>query len=115
MPGCVLSIAFDAALLAMLAHVVPSFHPDAGLYAPGLRVLRPVKCLLPAHFLRVYPPHITQDRMHLDCVFSIVSDSVCIMLEEMMGEGSPTRRLVDEYTKARRNGDGVVYVVFRGR
>lgn len=40
-----------------------------------------------------------QDRMHLDCVFSIVSDNVCIMLEEMMGEGSPTRRLVDEYTK----------------
>lgn len=39
--------------------------------------------------------------MHLDCVFSIVSDNVCIMLEEMMGEGSPTRRLVDEYTKAR--------------
>lgn len=38
--------------------------------------------------------------MHLDCVFSIVSDSVCIMLEEMMGESSPTRRLVDEYTKA---------------
>ena len=37
--------------------------------------------------------------MHLDCVFSIVSDNVCIMLEEMMGEGSPTRRLVDEYTK----------------
>ena len=40
-----------------------------------------------------------QDRMHLDCVFSIVSDNVCLMLKEMIGEGSPTRRLVDEYTK----------------
>ena len=42
--------------------------------------------------------------MHLDCVFSIVSDNVCIMLEEMMGENSPTRRLVDEYTKVRSVG-----------
>ncbi|KAL4439030.1 hypothetical protein ABPG77_006967 [Micractinium sp. CCAP 211/92] len=45
-----------------------------------------------------------QDRMHLDCVFSIVSDTVCIMLEEMIGVDSPTRRLVDEYT---RGSDGV--------
>ncbi|PSC74328.1 Arginine deiminase [Micractinium conductrix] len=40
-----------------------------------------------------------QDRMHLDCVFSIISDNVCIMLEEMMGAESATRRLVDEYAK----------------
>lgn len=40
-----------------------------------------------------------QDRMHLDCVFSILSDNVCIMLEEMIGADSPTRRLVDEYAK----------------
>lgn len=40
-----------------------------------------------------------QDRMHLDCVFSVISDTVCIMLEEMMGANSPTRRLADEYTK----------------
>jgi arginine deiminase len=33
-----------------------------------------------------------QDRMHLDCVFSILSDTCCIMLEEMMGPESPTRR-----------------------
>ena len=33
-----------------------------------------------------------QDRMHLDCVFSILSESVCIMLEEMIGEDSPTKR-----------------------
>ena len=31
-----------------------------------------------------------QDRMHLDCVFSILGDDVCLMLEEMMGEASPT-------------------------
>ena len=40
-----------------------------------------------------------QDRMHLDCVFSILSDSCCIMLEEMMGDAAPTRRLVDEYVR----------------
>ena len=40
-----------------------------------------------------------QDRMHLDCVFAILSDNVCIMLDEMMGDASPTRRLVDEYAK----------------
>eukprot|EP00798_Chlamydomonas_sp_ICE-L_P013898 gene13898-19825_t len=39
------------------------------------------------------------DRMHLDCVFSILSDSCCIMLEDIMGTDSPTRRTVDEYTK----------------
>ena len=33
----------------------------------------------------------SQDRMHLDCVFSILGDDVCLMLDEMMGEGSPTR------------------------
>lgn len=37
--------------------------------------------------------------MHLDCVFSVLSDSCCIMLEDIMGEGSTTRRLVDEYTR----------------
>lgn len=40
-----------------------------------------------------------QDRMHLDCVFSVLSDNCCIMLSEMMGEDAPTRRLVDEYEK----------------
>merc|ERR1739848_178948 len=39
-----------------------------------------------------------QDRMHLDCVFSILSDDCVLMLEDMMGEKSDTRRLVDEYT-----------------
>uniref|UniRef100_A0A7S0RB30 Arginine deiminase n=1 Tax=Chlamydomonas leiostraca TaxID=1034604 RepID=A0A7S0RB30_9CHLO len=40
-----------------------------------------------------------QDRMHLDCVFSVLSDTCCIMLENIMGEASPTRRLVDEYER----------------
>lgn len=37
--------------------------------------------------------------MHLDCVFSILGDNVCLMLKEMMGEESPTKRLVDEFTQ----------------
>ena len=37
--------------------------------------------------------------MHLDCVFSILGDNVCLMLKDMMGKDSPTRRLVDEYTQ----------------
>ncbi|DBB16407.1 TPA: hypothetical protein ACH3X3_014694 [Trebouxia sp. C0006] len=40
-----------------------------------------------------------QDRMHLDCVFSILGDKCCIMLEEMLGAESKTRRLVDEYSR----------------
>lgn len=44
--------------------------------------------------------------MHLDCVFSILGDRVCLMLDEMMGEQSPTRRLVDEYV---RLGPGTPY------
>uniref|UniRef100_A0A061SHR1 Arginine deiminase n=1 Tax=Tetraselmis sp. GSL018 TaxID=582737 RepID=A0A061SHR1_9CHLO len=40
-----------------------------------------------------------QDRMHLDCCFSILTDKCCLMLEEMIGEDSPTRRLVDEFTQ----------------
>ena len=40
-----------------------------------------------------------QDRMHLDCVFSILGDRCCLMLEEMIGEESRTARFVDEYTR----------------
>ncbi|KIZ04019.1 Amidinotransferase family protein [Monoraphidium neglectum] len=40
-----------------------------------------------------------QDRMHLDCVFSALGGSCCLMLEEIMGESSPMRRLVDEYCR----------------
>lgn len=39
-----------------------------------------------------------QDRMHLDTVFNIISSKCCLMLDEMMGSESPTKRLVDEYT-----------------
>jgi arginine deiminase len=41
-----------------------------------------------------------QDRMHLDCVFSILTDDCCLMLETMLGEGSPQKRLVDLWTRA---------------
>ena len=37
--------------------------------------------------------------MHLDCVFSILGDDICLMLKDMMGTESPTRRLVDEYAQ----------------
>jgi arginine repressor len=37
--------------------------------------------------------------MHLDCVFSVLGSGCCIMLETIMGEASPTRRLVDEYAR----------------
>jgi hypothetical protein len=37
--------------------------------------------------------------MHLDCVFSVLGEDVCLMLEDIMGEASPTRRLVDEYVR----------------
>ncbi|PXF43088.1 Arginine deiminase [Gracilariopsis chorda] len=38
-----------------------------------------------------------QERMHLDTVFNILGDDCCIMLEEMMGADSRTKRVVDEY------------------
>ena len=37
--------------------------------------------------------------MHLDCVFSILGNNVCLMLKDMMGTSSPTHRLVDEYVQ----------------
>jgi arginine deiminase len=46
----------------------------------------------------------SQDRMHLDCVFSILTHDCCLMLEDMMGEESPTRRLVDVWVRDRRSG-----------
>lgn len=42
--------------------------------------------------------------MHLDCVFSILGDDICLMLEEMIGEKSKTKRLVDEYTRDAATG-----------
>lgn len=70
----------------------------------SLQVSKEIRhCLALSHNLCPSCQHmaenIMQDRMHLDCVFSILGDDVCLMLEEMMGENSPTRRLVDEYTR----------------
>jgi hypothetical protein len=42
--------------------------------------------------------------MHLDCVFSILGDDCCLMLDEMMGPESPSRRLVDEWTRSAADG-----------
>eukprot|EP00188_Purpureofilum_apyrenoidigerum_P001276 Plantae.Rhodophyta-Purpureofilum_apyrenoidigerum.ctg16859.p1 GENE.Plantae.Rhodophyta-Purpureofilum_apyrenoidigerum.ctg16859~~Plantae.Rhodophyta-Purpureofilum_apyrenoidigerum.ctg16859.p1 ORF type:complete len:437 (-),score=92.87 Plantae.Rhodophyta-Purpureofilum_apyrenoidigerum.ctg16859:255-1502(-) len=38
-----------------------------------------------------------QDRLHLDTVFNILSPTCCIALEDMLGQGSDKKRLVDEY------------------
>eukprot|EP00184_Porphyridium_aerugineum_P008023 CAMPEP_0184691852 /NCGR_PEP_ID=MMETSP0313-20130426/568_1 /TAXON_ID=2792 /ORGANISM="Porphyridium aerugineum, Strain SAG 1380-2" /LENGTH=475 /DNA_ID=CAMNT_0027149621 /DNA_START=101 /DNA_END=1528 /DNA_ORIENTATION=- len=51
-----------------------------------------------------------QDRMHLDTVFNILDTDCCIMLDEMMGMESPTRREVDEYS---RPPDGGRYTLSR--
>uniref|UniRef100_A0A7S0ZC49 Arginine deiminase n=2 Tax=Timspurckia oligopyrenoides TaxID=708627 RepID=A0A7S0ZC49_9RHOD len=51
----------------------------------------------------------SQDRMHLDTVFNILHSDCCLMLSEMMGEDSPTRRLVDVYSRA----DGAEYKLTR--
>jgi arginine deiminase len=57
-----------------------------------------------------------QARMHLDCIFNIVGDDVCLLAEDVMGAASPLRRTVDEYERvaadiapsgdADANGDG---------
>lgn len=48
-----------------------------------------------------------QERMHLDTVFNLLSSSCALMLRELMGDDSPTRRLVDEWV---RDGDDAPYV-----
>jgi N-dimethylarginine dimethylaminohydrolase len=40
-----------------------------------------------------------QARMHLDCMFNIVGDDVCLLAEDVIGEASPVRRTVDEYER----------------
>lgn len=45
-----------------------------------------------------------QDRMHLDCVFSVLGEKCCIMLETIIGDDSPSRRLVDEYVRDPKTG-----------
>eukprot|EP00996_Jenningsia_fusiforme_P000861 NODE_1782_length_1409_cov_43.466912_g1611_i0.p1 GENE.NODE_1782_length_1409_cov_43.466912_g1611_i0~~NODE_1782_length_1409_cov_43.466912_g1611_i0.p1 ORF type:complete len:431 (-),score=46.30 NODE_1782_length_1409_cov_43.466912_g1611_i0:63-1355(-) len=41
----------------------------------------------------------TQDRMHLDTVFNIVSEDCVLMYENMMGPSSQTARYVDEWSR----------------
>jgi len=48
-----------------------------------------------------------QERMHLDTVFNIISGDCVLMLRDMMGDDSPTRRLVDEWV---RGADDAPYV-----
>jgi len=46
----------------------------------------------------------SQQRMHLDTMFNIISPKACLILDTTVGENSQQRRLVDEYV---RGGDGV--------
>ena len=46
-----------------------------------------------------------QARMHLDCVFSVLSETCAIVAADVLGEDAPLRRLVDEYVLA-DDGDG---------
>mmetsp|Transcript_13253 Transcript_13253/g.35640 ORF Transcript_13253/g.35640 Transcript_13253/m.35640 type:complete len:470 (-) Transcript_13253:1644-3053(-) len=48
----------------------------------------------------------SQERMHLDTVFNILDVDCCLMLQDMMGESSPTRRLVDEYARDSQAASG---------
>ncbi|GJQ10253.1 hypothetical protein GpartN1_g2044.t1 [Galdieria partita] len=44
-----------------------------------------------------------QDRMHLDCVFNILSPDCVLLYEDMVGKNNPILRKVDEYVK-KENG-----------
>lgn len=48
----------------------------------------------------------SQARMHLDCIFNIVGDDVCLLAEDVIGEESPYRRMVDEYERDVRGISG---------
>ncbi|KAK5574936.1 hypothetical protein RB653_010190 [Dictyostelium firmibasis] len=48
-----------------------------------------------------------QQRMHLDTVCNIIDERVMLILEDICGEESPIRRLVDEYT---RDDNGVYHM-----
>jgi len=55
-----------------------------------------------------------QTRMHLDCIFNIVSDNVVLLAEDVIGEASPLRRLVDEYVRVEGwEGEGPRYALAR--
>ena len=55
--------------------------------------------LVPSGIFRHTGSRPLQDPIQLDCLFSILGDRCCLMLEEMIGEGSKTARFVDEYTR----------------
>ncbi|KAL0207032.1 hypothetical protein P9112_012743 [Eukaryota sp. TZLM1-RC] len=38
--------------------------------------------------------------MHLDCVWNVISDKLCIILDSIVGEDSPRRRMVDVYVQS---------------
>ena len=40
-----------------------------------------------------------QARMHLDCVFNVISDNCVLLAEDTIGDNSPHKRLVDEYQR----------------
>ena len=57
-----------------------------------------------------------QTRMHLDCIFNIVSDNVVLLAEDVIGEQSPLRRLVDVYERCQEGeeaADGRKYRLAR--
>ncbi|KAL0217995.1 hypothetical protein RCL1_008843 [Eukaryota sp. TZLM3-RCL] len=49
----------------------------------------------------------SQDRMHLDCVWNIISDSLCLILDSIIGSQASRKRTVDVYTR----GDDGKYVL----
>jgi len=51
---------------------------------------------------------VSQDRMHLDTYFTILSRTAVVMLEDIIGENSPTRRYVDEYVRKDENSPYVL-------
>ncbi|EGG21001.1 putative arginine deiminase [Cavenderia fasciculata] len=53
---------------------------------------------------------LNQQRMHLDTVCNIINERVMLILEDICGEQSPIRRLVDEYTRDPHTG---VYTLSR--
>lgn len=47
-----------------------------------------------------------QDRMHLDCICSLLSANCVLLAEDVIGESCPKRRLVDEYELVEDELDG---------
>ncbi|KAH3742461.1 Arginine deiminase [Pelomyxa schiedti] len=97
--------------------VPPPGHLEGGDFFPagnelcfigiGLRSdMHAVKYLLDQNLLGTRSVAVVEDRfeqhqyrMHLDCVFNIIGPKLCVMLEDMIGETSTTKRLVHEYSR----------------